>query len=555
MLRAVSLVTILALIAVSAIFAVLKTDPPTALVEIPKLQHRISLMSPEQLAPYSWDSSPDASITIEWAAEAYRAGDPLQVFTRAFRILRSAASSNDTVKLAAVRDVLDDMLNDYQPRVVSGDAHLWRYGYQYEKLAPGWWSGMDGLLGPLVYWALGEATGETRYQDIAVASAKAALQSPGDGGVLWRDRSGCWISEYTWEGMSRSDEYHVLNGHLYGLEALYLLAAASQDDELIEAYSCARKGTEARADSFFREDMEWNYYQTDPKVISPAHYLLFEAAQFQSLYGLTGDQLYLDQSQVRKSIFARHFPVHLWENDGEVVAAIAAVGAPHTYWPDNYGFRLTCTSGSDIREMINTDVYSPDLPLAVRLVNTLPLEMAPDSCEYRVRRGDFEMLVYQQSEFAFASSAYQAFSAVFTGSYGAEGQSGETVKLAPGSESRIDVPIETQLSATDILAFALKPSENLQLSVILNSKSGKSVQRYYPDLQSGCNNLVALNLMGFDNSEGFGDTLTSFSVRLYTHTLTGSASAEISNLAMLKNPLQLQNYLTDQGADFCISLQ
>lgn len=78
------------------------------------------------------------------------------------------------------------------------------------------------------------------------------------------------------ERNTRDKEYHVLNGHLWGLQALYMLAEASGDKELKDAYQCARHGTISRLPQFYNKTDTWTWYPLVPRVINPTHYNIIE---------------------------------------------------------------------------------------------------------------------------------------------------------------------------------------------------------------------------------------------------------------------------------------
>lgn len=206
------------------------------------------MWSDEALAPYLWTWMDDVTLTEEGLQATAAKRDPLRPFFLAFRLLHIYARTHDEKVAVAAKRALDFMLDEYEPAERSPKGYRWFYGFPYENLPANWWSSMDALFGPLVLYAGWQQFGIERYRDEAIKSAKRSLVPPPEGGVLWRSPKGCWLSEYAWGSMTEKQEFHVLNGHLYGLQALAMLAALTNDPELQEGYRCAREGTIARRD-------------------------------------------------------------------------------------------------------------------------------------------------------------------------------------------------------------------------------------------------------------------------------------------------------------------
>ncbi len=527
--------------------------------DIPDLTAKdVLLLPPEALATFTWDSRPESSVTIEDLQETIEEHDPLRFFVRAFRVLRHAAQTEDNELLTAVREKLDWMLTDYEFVDIQGHGRRWTYGYQFQQLQPGWWSGMDGLLAPLVYWLLADLTGDENYRKVALDTAHMAIRSPRDGGVLWTGEDGCWVSEYTWEGIEPEQEYHVMNGHLFGTQALLILASLTGDDRLADAYRCARQGTEARADEHFAPLDTWTYYQTDPKVISASHYLLYEVAEFRSLSKLTNDDFYAEQAERRIDVFARHFPISVAKTAKGYEAVVAAIGAPNPYWPDNYPLRLTCEGEGWVKEQEFSDVYNTNIPLHLRLVPEMEIPSYPNNCTYEVVRGGGGLPLFTQDVFeviGVKDQEQEQWNPV--ASHDATGFENGALTIEPDSaehgEARATIQLSRNLDLRDMIAITATSDHDMTMSALLIDADGSVAHRYYPKIVTGCDNLILLSKVGFTNYEDLGEEIESLTLRFYTQDLTAPTSVKLSRFSILSDQLQVKDYI--EGDNLCLNQQ
>lgn len=273
----------------------------------------------EELAPFLWNWMDQMSYTEEGLQQTAAKQDPLRPFFLAFRLLVEYKRSGSEDALRSGLRAIDFMIDEYEPADRDTSGYKWYYGFDYEGISAPWWSGMDAMFGPMAIYAAYELTGSEKYREVAISSAKRALTSPVDGGVLWRDGNGCWLSEYVWSGMAQEDEYYVLNGHLWGLQALYYLARQTGDAELEEAYNCSRDGVVSRQADYSFASGAWTKYQLNPPVINPTHYDLIEFAQFRSMLALTNDPAYEPMMRERADAFQKAYPLVMSELDGRLV--------------------------------------------------------------------------------------------------------------------------------------------------------------------------------------------------------------------------------------------
>lgn len=284
------------------------------------------------LAQYLWapPGVPEDSID-----KFLSSGDPLQAVWHAWRTYHFR-----NARLASTE--VDKIIRRWRV----GETGKLTYGYKHGGIAAGWWSGMDMLMFPMLLVEIERETGNEEYLRLARKVISVALASPTDGGVLWPDDgNGCWISEYAWDGITRDREYYVLNGHLFALQSLYMLAQRLNDATLKERYECARKGVESRTSQFLSPTGNWPSYMLVPKTIDPATYVVIEIVQFDSLHALTGDPLFSRESKRRRKIISDNYPLIAVETGRKRELFFSAIGAPHPYLIDIYRPVIRCEQG------------------------------------------------------------------------------------------------------------------------------------------------------------------------------------------------------------------
>ncbi len=517
----------------------------------------ISKLSHAEIAPFSWQSLPVDTVTLADVHRAIADGNPQQIFYRAFIMLRVAAQQDDKAKIKEISEALDAMIRPSNMTEVRGGARRWHYGYAFEGFQPGWRSGMDTFLGPLTFWLLADLTGVERYRAIALETARLGTKSPPNGGVLWQGDSGCWISEFADDSLSIEKETFVMNGHLYGLEALYILASVSGDRELTSAYECARRGTESRFNQYFMPEREWTYYQTNPQVVHPGHYALFEIGQFWSLYQITGDDFYKQAMNDRSKVFAERYPLSLVKTGIGYDLIVSAIGVPNAYWPDNYLIDLTCKIGNRTIRGILASPYDRNLALADRLVPSMPVDAVPSSCRYAVKRGDFSMPLYEQTVFEIQEETRPNLSTSLTPSYDAKnGQSGSIVlnRTEKLQEGRLSFDIKTTFGFNDIAAISLTPSAGGNSELLIYGEDGTYTHREYRDLMPGCENLILFTKIGFDDHTKLKGNMTSVVLRVSTAKFTEQERIVGAAINILHNPAQIRGFLREKK-DACINMQ
>jgi hypothetical protein len=428
------------------------------------------------------------------------------------------------------------------------------YRYAHNGLKPGWWSSMDMLLLPMALVDIGRDTNNEEYMQLANAMLLRAIESPEVGGSLWPDLGeGCWFSEYSWEGMTRDDEYYVLNGHLFSLTALKLIADALSSEKLQEHYDCAVKGTKALAPRFLN-GVGWPSYMLTPKTINPPHYLLYEGIQLEGLFALTKDMFFDDQHILRSEIFERNYPVYHIVAENSLF--FSAIGAPHPYRADIFDIEVKCSDSSRSYELKNS--------LATRDVDKFfyrASNVSADAkkCDVFSKYMNLRFKLYAAGD-AVKLAEYRLLDVHYdlSASLDAAVEDGSDISIDPArqhsppgqhaywdDEGRVTLSFASnELPLTGLVALDVYTDSKIPIGITLHNGEEK-IMRYFPSPMEGRRNLIVLSRQGFDSAERI-DSVDAITVTGYTHALTRKALLRVYGLYFLANQYELYRLL-DKG--------
>jgi len=448
------------------------------------------------------------------------------------------------------------------------ETHHLTYGYAWNNIPAGWWSSMDMLLLPMTLLAVGNDTGNKKYIELAKEMVYRAVESPERGGSLWPDSgSGCWFSEYSWPGMTRDvDEYFVMNGHLYSLTALKIIANALNDTRLQRAFDCAEKGTKFLAEKFV-PDGEWPRYMLVPDTINPPHYVIFELIQLGGLYKLTGDSFYEEQRAKRSFILERQYPIYKVTTKAGHFLFFSSIGAPHPYNPDLFATNLICrdtkgvaykslqTGSADhwrnnfkIMEIGNNAIRSCDL-----------YSVRDDGTEYKVYTTDQFVEIAQESPSSLtyhtevSLDAYNDIDGNIWIDPARRFSTGEESSYLD-TEGRITMQFAPQiLSDRSMFAFEIEPDSDIKIGILF-WQGDHVISRYYPTIHKGKNNLVAISHLGFDGAYAI-NAVDRITIRIYTDNLQNKATVNLGRLFFLKNQYELFQVLESDASEMLIKIE
>ena len=490
--------------------------------------------------------------------------DPLQLAEYTFRQLIKAYDSNDPIQLKLAKNAVDYLVDNYKPRSIRGNTVQWYYGFSYQsvvKIPENWWSGMDGFLIPMTLYAAYQIYGTPRYRDIAIASAKHMLLSPGKGGVVWETE--CWLSEYVWKSMKPEQDFFVLNGHLYALQALIMLADASKDKDLINGYRCAIADTEKRLPEFIPKGQEWPHYMLNPLTIDPTHYLMYETIQLTALYKLTGHVVFIREAQKRASIFVKYYPIELFRDADNYRLLFSFVGSPHPYCMDIYPIKIECMLPNGKTATAEGHPYNMAKPYDERFFIDIKVPFKPTYCDVTIKYHNYKFPFFCTSSFPSITLS-QPTTIPYSMSALLNGIKAGTRKIMidpsretlPGKNSYLNtqgnIILETKLNRKDggMFGITIDTSEDTGMGVSIEDAKGNSTFRYYPKLKKGQRNIILLHWQGFPDIEKLQNEIKKVVIFIYTDKHRKPFSIELGDLVQFSSHLGLLNFFTKNAASY-----
>ena len=507
--------------------------------------------------PFVW-LYPDCDDEASGFQARLEGGDPLQATTIA------TACWLKTRDIALAEQRVEQIIEKWQ---LDEPGKFLDYKYAYNGLKPGWRSGMDSYSFPLLLVSVWQETGNDRYLQLARRLLDHAGKDVTDGGLVWRETNGCWFSEYAWDGMTADDEYHVLNGHLYALQAVRMIAEAIRDQELHSLYECGLAATKARAEEF-KIGTQWARYMLRPSTINPVHYLIIETMQFDAMVRLDPDSFYAEQAALRRNLLNKYFPVRFVAGEDGSRLWLSALGAPHPYWIDTYPLYLTCRDGAITEVHAIRQPRDESAPLQQRVFLDAPTELDPDKavCRVESRYAGHAQMLYESPVLVLREPVAPGryLDASIAASLDAQlMDSGEvlidpkptfTVPPAPTSyldtQGRLTFTLESPVQWPDegLIGFEFSTDGSLSLGVVVTS-SGKQYFRYLPPVHASERAVVLLSPVGFNGGDGISN-VENLVIFFYTDKQERPVMLKYPRLVSFANQAELYRYISTVAPDF-----
>lgn len=513
---------------------------------------------PEILKPFLWFQFSAQDFTDSAFAAELDYGDPLHVTTL---LMQDWLAKHDAAVTTAR---IDQMIAKW--KLEEPDAHT-TYLFAYGRLPTNWWSGMDMYALPMLLLDVGKTTDNARYVSLSQRLLATAKKPVADGGAVWPDSGACWLSEYNWTGMLDSDEFYVLNGHLYALLALRLVAENTGDEKLQSLYRCGLAATKARADQYLIAD-GWPRYMLQPPVINEVHYVIFEAMLFEALAKTDNDYFYTSQANIRHDILARYFPLHFYSDQGTNRLALSIIGPPHPYLLDTYPLDIKCDDGVRREAYSLSSPGNSKQPLADTVFLDVVTQLNPNSARCKVSSvyGPQSYEIYDKPVTPLSGPVGEGTVVGYTleASLDATLVNDTTVLIDPTRTSTPPGQPPTYLDTQGRIQFtpvqALNWGPDSLLGLEFNADGGLSIGvtvvsngveyfRYYPATTPGNRNLVLLSPLGFDGGASISN-VEKLTVFVYTDKQTASVTVTAPRLIMFKNQVELYHYFRHYSPNF-----
>jgi len=441
------------------------------------------------------------------------------------------------------------------------------YTFPYGRLPAGWYSAMDSWSFPMLLVGLWQETGRNQYKLLAHKLIGQASRDVVDGGTVWRRGDGCWFSEYAWDGMRASDEFHVLNGHLYALQTIKMLALALDDRRLEELYRCGVRATKARS-AEFSGGRPWPLYMLNPKTVNQTHYVIYETMQFDALFALDKDPFFAEQAALRRHILQEYFPVYFRSYRNAHYLMVSSIGPPHPYQVDTYALELECNDGTRTEYYSLPNPTDSRKPVIQRAMLNAPTGLTPGktSCRLSAEYVGNKFMLHESQTRLFGAEAglgtdvSTTAEALFDAYLAKDGR----VIIDPSRRhSPADAPssyLDTQgrlvltpripisIDTGDYIGFEFDADGPLRVGVTVTS-NGQDFFRYYPATRASKRALVLLSPLGFDDGHRI-QTLDRITFFFYTDKQERPIVLKPRRLTIFKNQVELYEYFKCVDPDF-----
>ncbi|WOD12602.1 D-glucuronyl C5-epimerase family protein [Pseudomonas sp. NyZ704] len=506
--------------------------------------------SDDALKQYLWSSSEFNKLPF---SEIIERGDPLQA---SWYVWNKYKRNKDTKEASLY---LDNIIEKWD---LNREDKL-TYKYSYNDLAEGWWSSMDMTLLPLVLISVGEKTANKEYLTIANKLISQAVKSPIEGGSLWPDEGdGCWFSEYSWQGMTKDQEYYVMNGHLFSLTSIKLLADALNNAEAKAAYECGLKGTKAMAASFLN-DGNWPLYMLYPETINPPHYLIFEAIQFAGLYDITGDAFYAAQRENRSAALAKYYPIYNVKNTDGEFKFFSALGPPHPYLHDIFDNEIICTDLNKTSSLSRIIGEAKNNRFFYKAITSNA--QGDEKCSVYSKYLGVTFKLYETQNFISADdNILNPLPHSIETLFDAKEKNGAiiidpSIRSSPegqvsyiDTEGRIKLSFESQeLTDNSMIAIEIVSDTRLPIMVTYIYEE-KQITRYFVPIEKDQTSLLVISHVGFENANLLSK-VSSITITILTDKLTHNANMRVKNLYSLKNQYDLFKLLSENKSEMLMA--
>lgn len=478
-------------------------------------------------------------------------GDPLRLIELVYRLeywgCQRAKNNDDSAEVFfnEAKKLVDFIIDKYQP-ALRDDKNLYiHYKNSHNEIKAGWWSAMDGFLVPLVLENSSIIFDDAKYRIAAKKAFYSVSRPVNSGGSVWwvgGKSDVAWLSEYSWPEMTEKDEYWVLNGHLYALQALKLYAMLTKDLYADNLYEAAFMGTVTKINQF-NSMRHWTLYMLNPKTINQTHYVIFEKLLFDSLFLLTNNSFFKEHAQIRINKLKASTPINMIKrNDGIFEVTLLRATPPHPYNIDMYRTELKCY---DVYGEKVIDEFSLKLEQQFLVAHS---DKEPKKCDvYAHVREGLAVFLFSTSDLNIKSGLVLS-TPDFSVKYDAVKKYERNFEIDPNlvnidrGELNIEVHNKSFDQTNGLFGFDMDVSERVNFGVVITDSAGKEFFRYYPALERG-KNLVILSPLGFNNIEEAVLPFKKIDLHIYTGNQNKRIYGRIGNIFFSKNATDLSAYI------------
>lgn len=150
---------------------------------------------------------------------------------------------------------------------------FYRYGFfprpAYENFQYGWVSSMDAPVVALAAQMAYEITDDEQWSSFRNDLLSYCKKNTKEHGFLLQEKDGnIWPLEYAEQSTTEENAEYVINGSLFGYQALEMLASVCEDKELYGILDKILYNYEKKSPDYIYNNEEWLWYSLNPKIIN-----------------------------------------------------------------------------------------------------------------------------------------------------------------------------------------------------------------------------------------------------------------------------------------------
>ncbi len=486
---------------------------------------------------------------------------PLDIGRKALFAIHAGAKENDMVLLGYGEKYLN-FLMEYPYVYEDSTSRVYNYSFTHKEFKEKkWWSGMANSVVALAFLEGAEVYEDTIYYHHFEKAINGVIENVSDGGsgIEFSD-SAKWYLEYVNTERNDENSYFVLNGFLFSLLAIDIIAEKTDNPVYFDAYEKGVNAFKLNRDAFVYDNESWTNYMLNPRTIESTHYSIYDVLLFKSLLSCTYNSVFVDEILKRQNILLNSYPIYKKKIDENSVFLFSCIGPPHPYWIDTYQMELRYYKNNEHIKTSRLPAKDFSIPINDRafLLDTIETEQIDsigvfalynsDTLNiYKIGTGDIEAINSDKH----VETKYQLSTLLNMEKV----NNNNTVlvlseEIEPDELNRgtIRLNLEKPLNIDKnrlfgVLFYANANIDNLMITIIDNK--GVSANRYYIVPDANEDNLLLFNKLGFNNIESLDiENITELRIDVYAKTSNSDSDIliRLGDILCFENNFQLQNF-------------
>lgn len=493
---------------------------------------------------------------------------PLDIGRKALFAIHVGVKENDSTLLGYGKKYLDFLL-DYPYVKKDSTSIVYKYSFAHNEFVAGeWWSGMANSVIALAFLEGYEAFEDTVYFENFQKAINGVIELVEDGGSAIEFANGeRWYQEYVDTNRNSENSYFVLNGFLFSLLAIDIIAEKTEQEVYFDAYNQGVNAFLLLKDKFITGNGYWTNYMLNPLTIESTHYSIYDVLLFKSLLTCTYNSVFDDEILKRQNILLSEYPIYKKETRHNTVFLFSSIGPPHPYWIDTYQVELRYYSGDSLMKKHCLPEKDFAIPIINRaflldtfsigeidnvgvfaLYNSDTLNLYKVSVDRIKRIEDFKAISCKYDKLTMLNMKMEddsKLNLIMPDDFFDEFSRG-TIRLL--FKNALDVNKNRLFGLTFQAARSI---DNMMITLI--DGDGNSATRYYIAPKPDEPNLLLFNKLGFKNIESLNcNDISEFRIDVYAKNSKESDDIAISlgDFICFENNFQLFEYFNTNSFHF-----